>query len=334
VTRVAKSLVECRVPANDRPDQLERALRSLQAQTHRDWLAIVMDDSRTQSGRAVVEALADSRIRYAHNAQRLGSTGNLNQAFSPQPLAGGEFAFILEDDNAVTPDFMATALRRIAESRLNVISLNQKCVLADGKGGFELTPGAWRDERVDITWSNERLILSTFLKPGLPNGGYFWRCNTVDLRVDERIREPMLQESARQLRADGDILLAKEACSLWSALPPDLVRRDVVKNRVFLLTRDFFAAAVVKAIPPRVIWQWGKSQLNPEQLAMLNDRFGGVAFFRPGLFRLCIRNPREAVKRWVRRLLYRKRLSEDFVRLMEGDSAFLLGASARDAISQ
>lgn len=317
-------LVECRVPAYDRPDFLDRALRSLQAQTHRDWMAIVMDDSRTQSGRTVVEAIGDPRIRYAHNAQRLGSTGNLNQAFSPQPLAGGEFAFILEDDNAVTPDFMATALRRIAESRLNVVSLNQKCVLADGKGGFAVQSGAWRAEDSDIVWANERLILSSFLKPGLPNGGYFWRCNTVDLRVDERIREPMLQESARQLRVGGDILLAKEACSLWSALPPDLVRRDTVKNRVFLLTRDLFAAAVLKAISPRTVWQWGKAQLNPQQLAMLNDRLAGVAFFRPCLFPWCARNPREAVKGWLRRVLYHRHLSDDFLRLMDNEHIQLM----------
>jgi glycosyltransferase involved in cell wall biosynthesis len=315
--------VECRVPAYDRPQLLERALRSLQAQTFGYWVAIVFDDSRSQSGRAVVDALGDSRISYRHNPERLGSTGNLNQAFSPQPLAGGEFAFILEDDNAVTPEFVATALRRIAESRLNVISLNQKCVLADGRGGFALTQGAWRDERVDITWSDERLILSTFLKPGLPNGGYFWRCNTIDLRVDERIREPMLQESARQLRVGGDILLAREACSLWSALPPDLVRRDTVKNRVFLLTRDLFAAAVLKTIPPQTIWNWGKSQLNPQELAMLNDRLGGVALFHSGLFRLCTRNPREALKGWLRYLVYRKYVDRGLVSLFGGDGSKL-----------
>jgi len=310
-------LVECRLPAYDRPDLLDRALRSLLAQTHREWVAIVMDDSRTQSGKAVVAAIGDPRIRYKQNTERLGSTGNLNQAFGPKPLAAGEFAFILEDDNAVTPDFMATALRRIAEARLNVISLNQKCVLADGKGGFMMQPGAGRPEDSDAVWSEERLILSTFLKPGLPNGGYFWRCNTVDLRVDERIREPMLQESARQLRIGGSILLVKEACSLWSALPPDLVRRDVVKNRVFLLTRDCFAAATLKVFPARTIWSWGKSQLNALQLKMLNDRLGGVAFFRPGLFGLCFRNLREACRSQFRRLLYRKYLSDDFLRLME-----------------
>lgn len=304
-------LVECRVPAYDRPDLLERALRSLLAQTHRDWLAIVMDDSRTQSGRAVVEAIGDPRIRYGQNPDRLGSTGNLNQAFSPQPFAGGEFAFILEDDNAVTPDFMATALRRIAESRLNVISLNQKCVLADGKGGFVVQEGAWRSEDADVVWSNERLVLSTFLKPGLPNGAYFWRCNTVDLRVDERIREPMLQESARQLRVGGNILLAKEACSLWSALPPDLVRRDTVKNRVFLLTRDLLALAVLKNVPSQNILATARRELTPEQLEVLQTRLAGIAYAKPALWSKMLHAPKETLKCLTRRVLYGRHVPEE-----------------------
>ena len=323
-------LVECRLPAYDRPDLLDRALRSLLAQTHREWVAIVMDDSRTQSGRAVVEAIGDPRIRYKQNTERLGSTGNLNQAFGPLPLAAGEFAFILEDDNAVTPDFMASALRRAAESRLNVISLNQKCVLADGKGGFVVQEGAWRSEDADAVWSNERLVLSTFLKPGLPNGAYFWRCNTVDLRVDERIREPMLQESARQLRVGGNILLAKEACSLWSALPPNLVRRDVVKNRVFLLTRDLFAAAVLKCVPAKTVLRWGKAKLDAAQLQMLRDRLGGVALFRAQLLPLFANNPRGACKGLVRYLLYRSHLPPDLCVLLQDQSEKLFGSKDRE----
>lgn len=323
-------IVECRVPAYDRPELLDRALRNLQTQTHVEWVAIVLDDSRKQSGRLVVEAIGDPRIRYVQNPDRLGSTGNLNQAFSPQPFAGGEFAFILEDDNAVTPDFISTAMRRIGESGLDVISLNQKCVLADGKGGFVVQPGAGRPEDSDAVWSEERLILSTFLKPGLPNGGYFWRCNTVDLRVDERIREPMLQESARQLQVGGDILLAKEACSLWSALPPDLVRRDVVKNRVFLLTRDLFAAAVLKCVPAKTVLRWGKAKLDAAQLHMLRDRLGGVALFRPQLLPLFANNPREACKGLVRYLLYRSHVPRDLSGLLQDEPGKLFGSKDRE----
>ena len=319
-------LVECRVPAYDRPELLARALRSLQAQAHREWVAIVLDDSREQSGRAVVDSIGDPRIRYSHNAGRLGSTGNLNQAFTPQPLADGEFAFILEDDNAITPDFISTALHRIGECGFDVVSLNQKCVLADGKGGFVVQPGAGRAEDSDTVWSDERLILSTFLKPGLPNGCYFWRCNTVDLRVDERIREPMLQESARQLCVGGKILLAKEACSLWSALPPDLVRRDAVRNRVFLLTRDLLALAVIDRFSLRCILAWARAELSKKQQEALHFRFSGVGFLRPSLLPWVVRNPVEALKGLVRYSLYLRKVDRQFVKsLKQDEGALFLG---------
>ena len=309
-------LVECRVPAYDRPELLARALRSLQAQTHREWVAIVLDDSREQSGRAVVDSIGDPRIRYSHNAGRLGSTGNLNQAFTPQPLADGEFAFILEDDNAITPDFISTALHRIGECGFDVVSLNQKCVLADGKGGFVVQPGAGRAEDSDTVWSDERLILSTFLKPGLPNGCYFWRCNTVDLRVDERIREPMLQESARQLRVGGDIFLAKEACSLWSALPPDLVRRDAVKNRVFLVTRDLLALAVLSRVPLSHVLESSDLELQVKQRDALCARLAGIAFARVSLWPMVRHSPREALKCLLRRLAYGRHVSSELRSLL------------------
>lgn len=299
------------MPAYNRPVLLDRALRSLQAQDHGEWVAVVLDDSREQSGRSVVEALGDSRIRYVQNEERLGSTGNLNRAFSPEPMAGGQCSFILEDDNAITPDFISTALRRLSESRLNVISLNQKCVLPDGKGRFVAQPGAGRPEDADIVWSNDRLILSSFLKPGLPNGGYFWRCNTVDLRVDERIREPMLQESARQLRVGGDIFLAKEACSLWSALPPDLVRRDAVSNRVFLVTRDLLALAVLRCLPLRSILESSNRDLGTELREALRTRLAGVAYAKPSLWPMALHSPKETLKCLLRRVAYGRHVSPE-----------------------
>lgn len=313
-------LVECRVPAYNRPDLLDRALRSLQAQDHREWAAVVLDDSREQSGRPVVEALGDARIRYHRNAERLGSTGNLNLAFSPQPMAGGECAFVLEDDNAITPDFIATAVLRIGECGLDVISLNQKSVVVEASNNaFVVQPRALRAEDADVVWPNERLILNALLKPSLPNGGYFWRCNTVDLRVDERIREPMLQESARQLRVGGAIFLAKEACSLWSALPPDLVRRDTVKNRVFLVTRDLLALAVVRQVSPTTLLGWGKLYLNKEQLRSLRFRLAGIAYARPVVWSLSAIKVTETAKGLIRSLAYKRSVPRDLKALFRNE---------------
>jgi glycosyltransferase involved in cell wall biosynthesis len=300
--------VECRVPAYDRPQLLERALGSLQAQTFGDWVAIVFDDSRSQSGRVVVDALGDSRISYQHNLERLGATGNLNQAFSPQALAGGEFAFILEDDNAVTPDFIETALRQIRGSGVDVVSMNQRCVLVDGKGGFVVQPNALRLENADATWSRERLILNSFLKPSLPNGGYFWRCNAADLRVDPGIREPMLQESARQLRVCASIFLAREACSLWSALPSDFVRRSGINAQAFRITRDLLAGELVRRFSSVRLREWAESCLDECHFKLLEDRLASIGLLYLSCAPFVANAPLKAIKTLFRYIAYGSRI--------------------------
>jgi len=302
-----RPLVECRVPAYDRPQLLERALRSLQAQTVNNWVAIVFDDSRTQSGRTVVDALGDSRISYRHNLERLGATGNLNQAFSPQPLAAGEVAFTVEDDNAVTPDFIETALRHISGSGFDVVSMNQKCVLVDGKGGFVVQPNALRAEDADARWSNERLILNCFLKPSLPNGGYFWRCGTVDLRVDQGIREPMLQESARQLTVGASIFLAKEACSLWSALPSEFVRRNEINAQAFRITRDLLAVELVRRFSSARLRGWAESCLDEHLSKLLEDRLASIGLLYLSCAPFVATALFKASKTVLRHILYRSR---------------------------
>jgi glycosyltransferase involved in cell wall biosynthesis len=309
-------LIECRVPAYDRPELLERALRSLQAQTYADWRAVVLDDSRTQSGRSVVDSLGDPRLRYCHNVQRLGSTGNLNQAFDPAPLLGGEFAFILEDDNAVTPEFISLALGHARDSGFDVVSMNQRCVIAESNGEFTMCEDAWRPEDADMEWNRQRLVLASFLNVSLPNGAYFWRCNTVDLRVDERITEPMLQESARHLRIPGRLLLAKEACSLWSELPDDLLRRNSVSNRVFRVTRDFLALGVTRCIPGARLMEWGRKELGPEDMACLEARLAGICWTHPSQWYWLWRKPKEAAKGLMLRLLYGRKAEKSLRTLL------------------
>lgn len=309
-------LVECRVPACDRPELLERALRSLLAQDYTRWAAIVFDDSRAQSGRPVVDALGDTRIRYQQNARQLGSTGNLNQAFSPAPLLGGEYAFILEDDNALTPNFISSAMRHAVQSDFAVLSMNQRRVTVDREGRFTPCAEVLRSENEDVVWSHERVILNSLNHMSLPNGGYFWRCNTVDLRVDERVTEPMLQESARHLRIGGKLLLAKEACSLWSALPEDMLRRNRVSNHVFRVTRDFLALGVMQQIPPGKLLQWGREELCPEDLAYLEARLAGVCWTHPSQWYWLWRKPKEPLKGLLLRLFYGRNTGKDLRTLL------------------
>ncbi len=104
--------VKVLVPTYRRPRLLARALASLRAQTHTDWVAEVHNDAPADSApAALVVSLADSRIVCVDHPRNLGAvaTFNLCYASGPEP-----FLALLEDDNAWEPGFLARHLAILA----------------------------------------------------------------------------------------------------------------------------------------------------------------------------------------------------------------------------
>ena len=128
-------MVDIRVITYRRPRLLERALRSVLAQTHRDWRAVVYDDSREFESRDVVARLADARIEARLNEKNLGMVGNLSLAFAPGAVfPGSTHACILEDDNAFEPRWLERNLAAMAAHPCRVMCRNYRVaeVLPDG----------------------------------------------------------------------------------------------------------------------------------------------------------------------------------------------------------
>jgi Glycosyl transferase family 2 len=118
-----------------RPHLLERALRSLIAQTHNGWVAEVLnDDPDDERVAALVARLGDPRIRLSTPTRHRGGTGNFNHAFR---TVAEPFASILEDDNWWEPEFLAAMLDALAR--------HPEAALACGNERI------WR-ERPDATW--------------------------------------------------------------------------------------------------------------------------------------------------------------------------------------
>src|SRR6516164_3140408 len=95
---------EVRIPTYERPLLLRRAINSLQKQTYQSWKAIIFDDSASFDSQAVVRTIADDRICYVRNHERLGAAGNIDQCFSPISSLDGDYACLLEDDNFWLPN--------------------------------------------------------------------------------------------------------------------------------------------------------------------------------------------------------------------------------------
>lgn len=120
-----------------RPHLLERALKSLLAQTRSTWVAEVLnDDPGDPSVAALISRIADPRIGLSLPAQRRGGTGNFNYAFR---AVAEPFAAILEDDNWWEPGYLATMLDALAR--------NPDIALACGNERLwrEQADGTWRD---------------------------------------------------------------------------------------------------------------------------------------------------------------------------------------------
>jgi len=302
--------LEFRVPTYRRPELLHRALASLRAQTDPHWRAVVLDDSPAQEGRALVSALADDRVTYQPNPTPLLAAGNLDFAFSPQPLLGGFAACVLEDDNAIAPNLVAVARARFAAGAGPVLSANQRSLRLDAS--LRETPiGVLRpDQTTDEVWSHEQLCLHAFLSRSLPNGGYIWRLNAgVDLSVGASVREPQLQECIRQTRVSA-VTLLPEQLSVWSLLESADIRRQLVSHRRLAANLSLAAAAIVRHLGAdrlRTLAAASGDRTLPDEV---ERRLVDLALLAPT--GMLPRAPHRAVRSWLRARLYSAPLPHSF----------------------
>lgn len=227
-------LCEARIPTYRRPALLQRALDSLRAQTYPQWRAIVFDDSPNREGEPVVRALSDERIEYRPNKNRLGAAANIDRVFAPTPYAQGDFAFVLEDDAALHPDYLSENLRLLESADASLLMRNQ-AIFEDGADGWadtgETTRGGWLEAGRRSAFEIYALL---FFMEGVSNGGLFWRLwRDIDLRVGETVTDAGLQECCRTLLIRQPVLFAPEPLAIFTRLPADKIERSVADNRTF-----------------------------------------------------------------------------------------------------
>ena len=97
------------VPTRDRAHLLERALRSVLAQSESDFEVVVVDDGSTDDTAARVESIDDDRIRFVSQAPAGAGVARNHGA----ELARGEHLTFLDSDDEVLP----TWLERLADAQ-------------------------------------------------------------------------------------------------------------------------------------------------------------------------------------------------------------------------
>jgi glycosyltransferase involved in cell wall biosynthesis len=188
-------LISIIVATYNRPDALEAVLRSLAAQTDREFEVLVADDGSRPDTAAVVAAW-QGRLgrRVAHvwhpdNGFRLAEIRNR----AIQAAAGGYCVF-LDGDCLARPNFIA-AHRRLAEpgwfvtgNRILLSRALTEALLRDGAAAEHWSSAAWLKERLGGRINRLAALLSLPLGPLRKGQARIWRgaraCNLGIWRAD------------------------------------------------------------------------------------------------------------------------------------------------------
>ncbi len=92
------------IPTYNRSDYLQYSVNSVLNQTYTDFELIICDDGSTDDTPDVVKGFADSRIRYVRHPRNIGRSNNMRSGFDE---ARGEYFIKFDDDDALTPEFLA-----------------------------------------------------------------------------------------------------------------------------------------------------------------------------------------------------------------------------------
>lgn len=211
-------LVEVRTPTFRRTSLLRRALESLRAQTHREWICRVLDDDPAGSAEAICRSMADDRIKYEPNGSNLGIGANIDRAFSLAPLPGSSFLCVLEDDNYYLPDNLRKNVSRIEEYGLDILLRNQiieNMTTRDKPGQLSKRTSFDRQYNSEVL-SHDRLFSSFFYSTGANNASLFWRANSgLTFSTLNYLDDPVSQERLRTLCIDRDVIIDMEPLIVW-----------------------------------------------------------------------------------------------------------------------
>jgi glycosyltransferase involved in cell wall biosynthesis len=128
------------IPVHNRADDLARALRSVLAQTERDFEIVVVDDGSIDNPKKTVEHAGDSRVRYWRQDNRGGGAAR-NAGID---LARGRFVAFLDSDDQFLPIHLAS-MRKLLAHTSRVAGYAPVRVERGGELSFVKPPRAIRD---------------------------------------------------------------------------------------------------------------------------------------------------------------------------------------------
>lgn len=235
------SLCEVRIPTYKRPDLLRRALSSLVEQSYPNWQAIVLDDSPDKEALNVIRSFEDDRILYKPNEKNLGVLKNIDYAFFSKGYLGGTYAFVLEDDNYLFPDFITENIRSLENNKVGIILRNQEVRLekhGNSTPTGETTRGLWFEQGV---YSPFQIRARLFFNESISNGGLFWRTDKIqsNLQVGSNAIHFPYQEIARALLIKEPIYFEEKPLCVFTGFYQEKNTSETLESRLYKRYKSF-----------------------------------------------------------------------------------------------
>lgn len=92
------------IPTYNREKLLPIAIQSVLQQTLQDFELIICDDGSTDATAEIVTQINDNRIHYIRHPHNIGKSNNMRSGFE---AASGQYFIKFDDDDRLTPDFLA-----------------------------------------------------------------------------------------------------------------------------------------------------------------------------------------------------------------------------------
>jgi glycosyltransferase involved in cell wall biosynthesis len=142
---MAEPLISIVLTTFNRCALLKRAVESVLGGTYKKFEIIVLDDASTDGTADYVRGLTDSRIRYVQFPANGGVLRSRNRGFNE---ARGDYVTILDDDDELVPDALATIASSFAapeNANIDILWFDCLDVESDQRSGFVPVPNARLD---------------------------------------------------------------------------------------------------------------------------------------------------------------------------------------------
>lgn len=271
------AVVSIVIPAFNRASTVESALRSVQAQTHSDWEAIVVDDGSGDDTAPAVSAYVegDARIRLIRHAENRGAQAARNTGIEH---ARGRWIAFLDSDDRWVPCSLELRLDAAAKLGVSVVHSAAYRILEDGSRLLH-----------DVPAMEGWIYRDVLCHPGPMFQGLLVTSEALQTigRLDERIVAFQEWDTAIRLARRYQFGFVRSPTFVWDCRSPETITKDRLRDaKGYEQVVRKHAAAVLEYAGPRAL-----SRHYAALAARYHDAGDRAAAFR------CLRSSRDFGRR-------------------------------------